>query len=81
MEKVELDPETGLFSTDYDSVSETVYNESAAIQKPVDGPTARMIVCLDCDELGLDVDRKRKYNLLCSVESTPPMAYACVCNM
>ncbi|MYA16524.1 MAG: AAA family ATPase [Gammaproteobacteria bacterium] len=31
VEQVELDPETGLFSTDYHSVSETLYNESAAI--------------------------------------------------
>ena len=31
VEEVELDPETGLFATDYDSVSETLYNESAAI--------------------------------------------------
>ncbi len=31
VEEVELDPETGLFSTDYHSVSETLYNESAAI--------------------------------------------------
>ena len=31
VEEVELDPETSLFSTDYHTVSETLYNESAAI--------------------------------------------------
>ena len=31
VEEAKLDPETGLFATDYDSVSETLYNESAAI--------------------------------------------------
>ena len=31
VEEAKLDPETGLFATGYDSVSETLYNESAAI--------------------------------------------------
>ena len=31
VEEVVLDPETGLFPTDYDSVSETLYNEGAEI--------------------------------------------------
>lgn len=31
VEEVVLDPETGLFPTDYDAVSETLYNESAEI--------------------------------------------------
>ena len=40
VEEVELDPETGLFATDYHSVSETLYNESAAIYNRLqDGTT------------------------------------------
>ena len=31
MEEVEVDPETGLFPTDYDDVSQTLYNEGADI--------------------------------------------------
>ena len=31
VEEVEVDPETGLFPTDFDAVSETPYNYSAAI--------------------------------------------------
>ena len=37
VEEVELDPETGLFSTDYDSVSEALYNESATIYNRLQG--------------------------------------------
>lgn len=40
VEEVELDPETGLFATDYDSVSETLYNESAAIYNRSKGSSA-----------------------------------------
>ena len=37
VEEVELDPETGLFSTDYHFVSETLYNESATIYNRLQG--------------------------------------------
>ena len=40
VEEVELDPDTGLFATDYDSVSETLYNESAAIYNRSKGSSA-----------------------------------------
>ena len=37
MEEVKLDNETGLYPTDYDAVSEALYNESASIFNRIQG--------------------------------------------